>query len=182
MTTIKLTAADLAALRAGKVIERVGGPSIKIMLEPLPTSCICTGERDIRSRNGLCGNCGLPEKADCLPGECDHGPGHFCGDCAARQPEIDVVKVLVEPETEEKRHQPGYCWCGDHHILHIPRREPERDYYTKGEIDERMGAVFDQLESIVAAVEFVGEHGKKRVRFPSDWKNQVTGLRNLFLP
>lgn len=32
MTTIRLTPADLSALRQGKTIERTGGPSIKIML------------------------------------------------------------------------------------------------------------------------------------------------------
>ncbi len=33
MTTIRLSADDLAALREGKIIERTGGPTIKIMWE-----------------------------------------------------------------------------------------------------------------------------------------------------
>lgn len=41
MTTIKLSADDLAALRNGAIIERAGGPTIKIMLETTAFNCFC---------------------------------------------------------------------------------------------------------------------------------------------
>ncbi len=59
----------------------------------------------------------------------------------------EFLKAVCEKEgvewlpEEEKKHRPGHCWCGEHHILEIPRREPERDYYTKEEIDQKIAAV-----------------------------------------
>jgi hypothetical protein len=111
-----------------------------------------------------------------------------------RQPEegsYQPCKICGERITTENEAIAGWHYkCTNPEIaLRVAKLEAQvmgiigkdRDYYTKQEVDERMKAIFDQLETLITTSEFLGTHGKKGVRFPSGWKDQVTDLRRLFL-
>lgn len=70
-------------------------------------------------------------------------------------------------------------------------KKPERDSYTKKEIDERVGELLTHVESLAQAVQFLGDRPKEKMSFISPsadgksfgtWQEKIRALRHRFLP
>jgi hypothetical protein len=135
----------------------------------LPESklCRCAGERDTRSKNGRCGNCGLPEqdryytKGDSVIRQDLNALYAATSDAKAKG--IDVVTVLVEEPggwsdkeqgnvSRVRSAEQGICRgnCHDMNCHGCKSREIDelrkRDCDTKKEIEHRINVMFEESD------------------------------------